>query len=52
MRQEDLHVVQDEWAYNATKTSARTKVKRTRAKAKRRLSKKLIAAELANTQGK
>ena len=38
-----LHVTQDEWSYTATKTSARKKVKRARVKAKRQLSKKLLA---------
>jgi len=47
MKQDNLHVVQDEWTYTATKTAARGKVKRSRAKAKRRLSKKLLAQELA-----
>ncbi len=50
MKKDDLHVVQDEWSYTATQTAARTKIKRTRAKAKRRLSKKLIAQELAQAE--
>ena len=42
-KKEILHVAQDEWSYTCTKTSARTKVKRARNKAKRQLSKKLLA---------
>jgi len=43
MKKEDLHVAQDEWSYTCTKTSARTKTKRARQKAKRQLGKKLLA---------
>jgi len=50
MKQDDLHVVQDEWAYTATKTAARGKMKRARAKAKRRMSKKLLAQELVSEE--
>ncbi|MBP5616257.1 MAG: hypothetical protein J6X06_00415 [Elusimicrobiaceae bacterium] len=45
MKQDDLHVAQDEWSYTVTKTSARKKAKRARQKAKRQLSKKLLARE-------
>ena len=50
MKKDELHVKQDEWAYTATQTAARVKIKRTRAKAKRRLSKKLLAQELASEE--
>jgi len=43
MKQDDLHVAQDEWGYTCTKTSARKRVKRARNKAKRQLSKKWLA---------
>jgi len=43
MKKDTLHVVQDEWSYTTTKSSARKKVKRARAKAKRQLSRKLLA---------
>ena len=48
MKKDELHVSQDEWTYTCTKTSARAKVKRARTKAKRSLSKKLLAQELAD----
>lgn len=48
MKTEELHVKQDDWGYNCTHAFARTKVKRARIKAKRSLSKKLLAQELAN----
>ena len=53
MKEDLLHVAQDEWSYTATKTSARKKVKRARSKAKRQLSKKLLAqsADTQDTQG-
>ena len=41
-----LHVKQDEWAYPATKTKTRGRVKRARAKAKRVLSKKMLQKDL------
>lgn len=46
MNKDELHVSQDEWIYTCTKTSARAKVKRARTKAKRCLSKKLLAQTL------
>lgn len=42
MKDKTLAVKQDGWAYTATKTAARNKVKRARSKAKRALSKKLL----------
>ncbi|MBR2865707.1 MAG: hypothetical protein IKC13_05505 [Elusimicrobiaceae bacterium] len=42
MKDKVLPVKQDEWGYTTTKTSARTKAKRARHKAKRTLSKKLL----------
>ncbi len=45
MKDRILPVKQDQWGYTATKTSARTKVKRARNKAKRTLSKKLLKQE-------
>lgn len=50
MRKDELHVKQDEWGYACTRASARNKVKRARAKAKRSLSKKLLAGILQNPQ--
>ncbi len=46
MKKDELHVSQDEWAYSCTRTPARTKAKRARQKAKRSLSKKLLAQAL------
>ena len=46
MKPNELHVKQDEWVYTVTKTAARSKAKRARTKAKRRLSKKLVAQEI------
>lgn len=46
MKDTILPVKQDEWAYTATKTAARKKVKRARSKAKRALSKKLLQQEI------
>lgn len=48
MKKDELHVKQDEWLYTCTKSAARTKVKRARMKAKRSLSKKLLAQEIAD----
>jgi len=47
MKYDELHVKQDEWGYECSRTAARTKAKRARTKAKRSLSKKLVAAALA-----
>lgn len=46
MKQDPLHVRQDEWAYPCTQSTARRKAKRARTKAKRRLAKKLLGQEL------
>ncbi len=46
MKDKILPVKQDEWAYTATKTPARKKVKRARNKAKRALSKRLLKEEI------
>ncbi|WP_158093809.1 hypothetical protein [Candidatus Avelusimicrobium gallicola] len=46
MKKDELHVSQDEWAYPCAKTPTRAKVKRARQKAKRTLSKKLLAQAL------
>lgn len=43
MNKQELHVKQDEWSYTCTKSAARVKAKRARNKAKRALSKKLLA---------
>jgi hypothetical protein len=48
MKKDELHVKQDEWLYTCTKSSARIKAKRARTKAKRSLSKKLLAQEMAD----
>lgn len=48
MKNDDLHVVQDEWSYSVTKTPARKKAKRARQKAKRQLSKKRLAQAVLN----
>lgn len=50
MKKDPLHVSHDEWAYPCAKTAARTKVKRARQKAKRTLSKRLLAQELAQRE--
>ena len=46
MKKDELHVSRDEWAYPCTKSPARAKAKRARHKAKRTLSKKLLARAL------
>ncbi|MCI7043813.1 hypothetical protein [Candidatus Avelusimicrobium faecicola] len=46
MKPDILHTKQDEWAYPCTQTPARRKAKRARGKAKRRLSKQLLAQEI------
>ncbi|WP_428074654.1 hypothetical protein [Candidatus Avelusimicrobium aviculae] len=49
MKQDPLHVKQDEWTYTCTQSAARRKVKRARGKAKRQLSKKLVGQALRDT---
>lgn len=46
MKKDILHVKQDEWSYTCTEAAARRKAKRARGKAKRRLSKQLLAQDL------
>jgi hypothetical protein len=48
MKKDELHVTKDEWTYTLTKTSARQKTKRAHAKAKRQLSKKMLAQTISD----
>ena len=47
MKDKITHTKQDEWLYTTSKTSARTKVKRARQKAKRRVIAKYIKEKLS-----
>lgn len=47
MKDKLTHTKQDEWRYTTSKTKARTKVKRARQKAKRRVIAKYIKEKLS-----